>query len=741
MTNAIDQKIQQTPLESALMYASLGIPVLPCDPNTKRPLVASKRDASGNKIPKSGGLYLATTNSDEISGWWSKHPNAMIGIPTGSASGFVVIDVDHDPDKGINGLFELKRLEDQYGPLPVTGKVITPRGGTHYYFKLPHGVVIKNSASSIAPGIDIRGEGGYIIGAGSIRADGRRYECVHQLDDCVPIPSWVRSLVTGPRSSKMKIVADRSPSRLHSNSNVSIDKEIAKVADTSAGSRNDTLNRSAFILGRAGHDEELVREGLLEACRKNGLLGEDGEQSILDTIARAYSDGQRAADERHDNDNVQGQKYLEQLNAEYFVAPYGSQVFVCSVEKNEAGRFIYVFRAFEAFRQLHSHISVWDGHKHVKLGQFWLGHLDRRQYAGISFVPNGPDILPSNIKNTWLGFAVTPLEGDCSLVLSHIHNVTADGDAVAAEYILNYLAWTVQHPDKPAEVALIFKGSEGTGKGVIARTMMDFFGSAAIHISSSRHLVGNFNAHLDGTVLLFADEAFWAGDKSARGTFFSLITEPYLTIERKGIDAKQVPNRLHVIMASNEDWVVPAEYDSRRFAVFAVSDCHKQDVPYFKALYHQLDNGGREAFLDYLLKRELGDFHPRQIPKTKAFREQVTHSLGALDTWWVGMLEEGFIPLEYNAALPNVIYINSKSEDGGLFAHMRKSDARFYHVKNRDITQFLRSKGCEPWRDASNRGWKLPSLKKARAEWEKTYGEWEWSNDHEEWNTFPKSIL
>lgn len=194
-------------------------------------------------------------------------------------------------------------------------------------------------------------------------------------------------------------------------------------------------------------------------------------------------------------------------------------------------------------------------------------------------------------------------------------------------------------------------------------------------------------------------------------------------------------------MASNEDWVVPAEYDSRRFAVFAVSDKHKQDASYFKALYHELDNGGREAFLDYLLKRELGDFHPRQIPKTKAFSEQVAHSLGALDTWWVGMLEEGFIPVEYNSARPNVMYINSKSEDGGLFAHMRKSDARFHHVKSRDITQFLRNKGCVPYRDANNRGWKLPPLKNARAAWEKIYGEWEWPNDYEEWNTFPESMF
>ncbi len=67
-------------------------------------------------------------------------------------------------------------------------------------------------------------------------------------------------------------------------------------------------------------------------------------------------------------------------------------------------------------------------------------------------------------------------------------------------------------------------------------------------------------------------------------TVMGAITEPYITVERKGIDPKQVINRLHIIMATNEDWVVPAEYDSRRYAVFEVSDKFKQKAEYFKPI-------------------------------------------------------------------------------------------------------------------------------------------------------------
>ena len=88
-----------TALELALAYAAKGIPAFPCDPKTKRPYLASKRDAAGRKIPKSGGFYDATTDRETIIKWWTQHPDAMIGIPTGQASGFWVVDVDYDPEK------------------------------------------------------------------------------------------------------------------------------------------------------------------------------------------------------------------------------------------------------------------------------------------------------------------------------------------------------------------------------------------------------------------------------------------------------------------------------------------------------------------------------------------------------------------------------------------------------------------------------------------------------------------
>ena len=218
---------------------------------------------------------------------------------------------------------------------------------------------------------------------------------------------------------------------------------------------------------------------------------------------------------------------------------------------------------------------------------------------------------------------------------AHIREVLAAGDAEADTYIVNFLAWTVQHPERPAEAALVLKGGRGTGKGTLGNALRIIFGQHAIHISSPGHLAGHFNAHLRDCCFLFADEAFWPGDKKAEGNLKRLVTEPTLAVEAKFKDVVMVTNMLHVVMAANEDWAVPAGEHERRFGVFSVSEHKRQDQSWFAPLYEQLRNGGYEAMLYDLLRVELGDWHPRDIPRTAALQDQQRHSLNPLDAWVV----------------------------------------------------------------------------------------------------------
>ncbi len=152
-----------------------------------------------------------------------------------------------------------------------------------------------------------------------------------------------------------------------------------------------------------------------------------------------------------------------------------------------------------------------------------------------------------------------------------------------------------QRPVEQGEVAVVMKGCEGTGKGTLAKALMRMMGQHGLAVSNAKHLIGNFNGHLRDAVFLFCDEAFFAGDRAHVGVLKSLITEPYLTVEAKFQNAVQQPNFLHVMMASNEEWVVPASMDARRFFVLVVSEAKKNDHAYFAAIWKQMEAGGYEV--------------------------------------------------------------------------------------------------------------------------------------------------
>lgn len=148
----------------AVETAKLGIKIFPISPVTKKP------------YSNFGGWQnLATNDVDCIYKWWITYPKSMIAALTGEPNGFFVLDIDAGNEK--KGLKSLSALESIYGELPQTMVVRTPSGGLHFYFKMPEGVEIRNSASIVAEDVDIRGTGGYIAWVGSQRHDGK-YELV-----------------------------------------------------------------------------------------------------------------------------------------------------------------------------------------------------------------------------------------------------------------------------------------------------------------------------------------------------------------------------------------------------------------------------------------------------------------------------------------------------------------------------------------------------------------------------------
>ena len=285
----------------------------------------------------------------------------------------------------------------------------------------------------------------------------------------------------------------------------------------------------------------------------------------------------------------------------------------------------------------------------------------------------------------------------------------------------------MQNPGTQPEVALVFRSIKGTGKGLFGRALCQAFGQHGLQISSHSHLTGNFNRHLQDCAMLFADEAFWPGDKSAEGTLKRIITEPTLIIEPKGVDSRSEPNRLHVILAANAEWVVPASMRERRFAVFAASEKYIGKKKYFTPLYQQLEKSGIAAMMYDLLALELGDWHPRNdIPNTDALIEQQRRSLDEKDQRWASLLTEGVLP---GAQQENL----RRSSSFSLFEKARSSSPRLKYISDHELGHYLISRGCHRVRvKGGPRGWEFPPLAEVRAEWAKTFPT-DWDDPERDW--------
>jgi hypothetical protein len=243
----------------ALWYAEKSIPVFPCKPGRKEPLTPN-------------GFKDATTDPERIRAWWSRWPDANIAMPTGKRSGLLVVDVD--PEHG--GYDSLAELHEAGQELPLTASIKTGGGGVHHYLRCPEGVEIRNSAGKLGPGLDIRGEGGYVIAPPSVTEE--PYEVLHKRPPA-ETPEWLIEALTGP-------------SRTPEDNVVTIPR--AKVPgsglegpEIGERERNNTLYKIACSLRARGHGRGEILEALERVNRERCSSPLAGEE--LSKIAKSAS--------------------------------------------------------------------------------------------------------------------------------------------------------------------------------------------------------------------------------------------------------------------------------------------------------------------------------------------------------------------------------------------------------------------------------------------------------------------
>jgi hypothetical protein len=244
-------------LDAALGYARRGIPVFPV--RGKSPLTEH-------------GFRDASTDTGEIREWWSRFPDANVAIPTGSVSRLVVLDVD--PRHGGNE--SLAALEAKHSSLPATLQSKTGGGGLHFFFSLASAQMIRNSAGKLGPGLDVRGDGGYVVVPPSVHPETK--ELYHWANKAKPalVPTWLIEALSA------------SVPAIGSGSDASIP----------AGQRNDTLARIAGTMRRRGCTQPAIQAALLaeNAQRCNPPLSENEVRAIAYSVSRYTPERPRAAE-------------------------------------------------------------------------------------------------------------------------------------------------------------------------------------------------------------------------------------------------------------------------------------------------------------------------------------------------------------------------------------------------------------------------------------------------------------
>jgi hypothetical protein len=427
---------------------------------------------------------------------------------------------------------------------------------------------------------------------------------------------------------------------------------------------------------------------------------------------------------------------LVEMNEDFAVVQVGGKVRVIFFEQDERGCKLPVYQSIADFRNFHakrrkSLPNSRGGTREIGFGDWWIGHPDRRQHDAVVYDPGNPG--DGRCLNLWRGFTREPKPGDCSAYMKHVADNICAGNAEHCAYLLDWMAYCMQHPGTRAHVAVVLKGKEGVGKGVLVFWLGQLFGSHFRHVTHGRHLTGNFNAHLQQCSLLFADEAFFAGDRTHESVLKRLITEDTIDIEPKGLDLHRVRNCLHIVMASNSDWVVPAGADARRFFVLDVADTQKQNGEYFAAIEKQMKAGGLEALLYELLNRDLSNFDIRKVPHTQALAQQKQFSRRGVDQLIENLAHNGVLPNAHEKN-PSIAITTGEERGHGFWVAVRKLVPELKFRSSPVIANELKKWGCSPWKGRSRRGVIFPPLPELRQMFDERHGTQVWPDPLADWD-------
>lgn len=289
-----------------------------------------------------------------------------------------------------------------------------------------------------------------------------------------------------------------------------------------------------------------------------------------------------------------------------------------------------------------------DEGKQKPLAKMWLSSPMRRSFRHARFLPGmSDDDLPPDTINLWTGWAVKPdPKGSCNAWLDLLFNTICGGSEEHYNWLFNWFAHLVQFPMDKVQTAPVIVGETGGGKTLLLEFFDKMLGDAYMQVSNSRHVHGNFNAHLRHVLLLHSEEALYGRDKAHRSVVKALTGNKKRINEYKGVDSHVVDNFLRLILTSNYDDAAPIEEQDRRFSVI---DMAKRVMPQelVRPILKERDGQGPARLLHELQQFTCSGDLARQNLKGARTVAMMSEVLDPVQAWWWSVLQTGLLVPDY----------------------------------------------------------------------------------------------
>jgi hypothetical protein len=397
----------------------------------------------------------------------------------------------------------------------------------------------------------------------------------------------------------------------------------------------------------------------------------------------------------------------------------------------------------------------------VPRGAYWFALPGRAEHNAVTFQPGAPAIIKverdkriHRVINTFSGFAVRPdhknSEAKIARYLAHIRENVAAGDERVSNYMLDWMASGVKHPEDPGRSSPSLRGAQGSGKGVAVLTYGRLFGQHFLHATQRKHVTGQFNTHQAEMCLIFVDEALYAEIATDAQILKTLTTELTKLLERKGIDAVQIDNYARLMFGTNDEHPIQIEYGDRRYPALLVveheSFRYEKDLSkkadkrraYFRPLLYERENGGYEALLGFLLDRDIHDFNPEAIPETAERQAQKLLSASDADKMIIEFAKDGCLP----GAEEKRPWVARSHRTAAPYAELGLLDvmkayggSKLAHMSDNALSDILKRWGFTKKPLMDGRAWEPPPLPELRAKIKDKYpavefdGRTEWAAD------------